>query len=87
MPAGKAFRRFLVFDEGRPSNLVAGTCSKYGSLTYVSCYLDQIKCSIENSEITHLRPEIILHRFPKNLFANMFCEHRCHDGGNDQVYC
>jgi hypothetical protein len=31
MPAGKAFRRFLVFDEGRPFNLVAGTCSKYGS--------------------------------------------------------
>ena len=84
MPAGKAFRRFLVFDEGRPSNLVAGTCSKYGSFDSksVAIWIKQ-KCTHRDSEITHLHPKIILRGFPKDLFANVFCERRRHDGGID----
>lgn len=31
MPAGRALRCFFVFLDGLPSNLVAGTRSKYGS--------------------------------------------------------
>lgn len=31
MPGGKALRLFLPLLEGRPSSLVAGTVSKYGS--------------------------------------------------------
>lgn len=75
MPGGKAFLLFFPLLEGRPSSLVAGTVSKYGS------YILLVVCRTQEVFVAYLLAKVIGHSLSQHLLANVFCDHARHDGG------